>query len=139
MTSSTLQGSCLCGSVQYEINGDPQKFYHCHCSRCRKSSGTGHASNLLLQPGSIKWIKGEELLKFYKVPEAKRFARQFCATCGSPLPRQVKDTDLVIIPAGSLDGEPKIRPQARIFWDSRASWSCSGDTIPVYSEYPTQS
>jgi hypothetical protein len=137
MTSPTLRGSCLCGSVQYEISGDPKKFYHCHCSRCRKATGTGHASNLLLQPGSIRWVQGEELIRSYKVPEAKRFARQFCVTCGSPLPRQVKDTDLVIIPAGSLDNEPVIKPQARIFWGSRASWSCHGDDeLPVHAEYP---
>lgn len=137
MTQSTLRGSCLCGAVQYEISGDAQRFYHCHCRRCRKASGTGHASNLIVKPGSIKWAKGEELIKAYKVPEAKRFARHFCSLCGSSLPRYVKETNFIVIPAGSLDVEPTIQPQARIFWDSRASWSCGGDGIPVYSEYPT--
>lgn len=137
MTQSTFRGSCLCGAVQYEISGDAQRFYHCHCSRCRKASGTGHASNLIIKPGSINWIKGEELIKAYKVPEAKRFARHFCSLCGSSVPRYVKETDFIVIPAGSLDSDPTIHPQARIFWDSRASWSCGGDGIPVYSEYPT--
>ncbi|MHB8622083.1 MAG: GFA family protein [Sulfuricaulis sp.] len=137
MTQSTLRGGCLCGAMQYQINGHPQKFYHCHCTRCRKSTGTGHASNLFVQPGILTWLKGEELIKSYKVPEAKRFTRQFCTACGSPLPRQVKDTDIVIIPAGSLDDEPTIKPQARIFWGSRASWSCSGDGIPVFPESVT--
>ena len=136
MTQATLHGSCLCGAVQYEISGDPQRFYHCHCSRCRKASGTGHASNLLVRPGTIKWIKGEELVRIYKVPEAKRFSRWFCSVCGGPLPRFAKETDMVIVPAGSLDTEPPIKPQSRIFWDSRAGWSCSDDDLPTYSEYP---
>lgn len=135
MTEPTLRGSCLCGSVKYEITGEPKKFYHCHCRRCRKSTGTGHASNLFVQPGSLKWIKGEELVRSFKVPEAQRFTRQFCANCGSPLARQPKDSDMVIIPAGSLDSDPPMKPQARIFWESRASWSCSGDGLPVYAEY----
>jgi hypothetical protein len=137
MTQNTFRGSCLCGSVQYEITGDPQRFYHCHCSRCRKASGTGHASNLLIKPGAIKWINGEDLIKAYKIPEAKRFTRCFCSLCGSVVPRYVKETDFIVIPAGSLDSDPTIQPQARIFWDSRASWSCGGDDLPVHSEYVT--
>jgi hypothetical protein len=137
MTQPTFRGSCLCGSVQYEITGDPQRFYHCHCSRCRKASGTGHASNLLIKPGAIKWIKGEDLIKAYKIPEAKRFTRCFCSVCGSALPRYVKETDFIVIPAGSLDSDPTILPQARIFWDSRVKWSCKGDGIPVHPEYPS--
>lgn len=136
MTQAILHGSCLCGAVQFEINGDPKRFYHCHCSRCRKATGTGHATNLFVQPATLTWLKGEELMKLYKVPEARRFSRQFCTVCGSPLPRQVKDTDSVIVPAGSLDNEPAIQPQARIFWDSRAGWSCSADGLPVHGEYP---
>ncbi len=136
MPQTTLQGSCLCGAVRFEISGEPKRFYHCHCTRCRKATGTGHATNLFIQPGSLSWTRGEELINAYKIPEAKRFTRQFCTTCGSPLPRQVKDTDIVVLPAGSLDNEPQIRPQARIFWQSRAGWSCGGDGLPVHAEYP---
>lgn len=137
MTSTTLRGSCLCGSVQYEISGEPQKFYHCHCQRCRKATGTGHATNMFLQPGSLKWIKGEELIRRYKVPEAARFTNSFCSNCGGRVPRYVKETDAVILPAGSLDSEPPIRPQVRVFWGSRAEWSCDTGGLPTYSEYPT--
>ena len=94
--------------MQYEISGEPAKFYHCHCQRCRKATGTGHASNLFLQPGSINWLKGEELIRLYKVPEAKRFSNCFCTNCGSRVPRYAKEVDAVIIPAGSLDSEPTI-------------------------------
>lgn len=131
MIEPVFRGSCLCGSVQYEISGEPKKFFHCHCQRCRKASGTGHASNLLIKPGKIK---GEELIKAYKIPEAKRFTNRFCSNCGSSMPRYVKETDFIVIPAGSLDSDPTMHPQARIFWDSRADWSCSDD-LPVHAEY----
>jgi hypothetical protein len=136
MNSTPLRGGCLCGAVEYEIRGEPSKFYHCHCSRCRKSTGTGHSSNLFVQPATLEWLKGGELVRSFKIPEAKRFTRQFCASCGSPLPRQLKDTDIVIAPAGSLDVEPALRPQARIFWESRAGWSCGAEALPVHPEYP---
>ena len=134
--TTTLTGSCLCGSVQYEVTGEIQRFYHCHCQRCRKATGTGHASNLLVTPHtSITWVKGEDLLARYKVPEAERFFNCFCKNCGGPMPRVVPELDGVLIPAGSLDTPSPLPAQARIFWDSRAEWSCTDD-LPVFAEYP---
>ena len=136
MAQFTLKGSCLCGAVAYEVTGEPKRFYHCHCSRCRKVTGTGHASNMFFQPGALKWIHGEEQVRTYKIPEAKRFTNSFCATCGSRLPRQAKDSDVVLIPAGSLDDEAPMKPQARIFSESRASWSCTDGELPIYPALP---
>lgn len=136
MSEMMLKGSCLCGAVRYEVTGDPQRFYHCHCARCRKSSGTGHATNLMLTNAQLTFSQGEALLKRYKVPEAKRFTRQFCANCGSSVPRVVPEIGAVVIPAGSLDSDLSLKPQARIFWDSRADWSCDGDALPRHAEYP---
>jgi len=133
-----LRGSCLCGAVRYEVSGEPKRFLHCHCSRCRKATGTGHATNLFLQPATLTWVSGEDQIRSFKVPEAKRFTNAFCATCGSRLPRQAQGSDIVLIPAGSLDDEAPIRPEARIFSGSRASWSCGAEALPEHSEYPPQ-
>ncbi len=136
MAQVTLKGSCLCGAVHYEVTGDPQRFYHCHCSRCRKASGTGHATNLMMTNAKLVFTAGESLVKSYKLPEAKRFTRQFCGNCGSSVARNVPEIGAVVIPAGSLDDETPIKPQARIFWDSRTDWSCDGDALPRQSENP---
>lgn len=137
MSDVKLGGSCLCGAVQFEINGEVQRFYHCHCSRCRKLTGAGYASNILVTPeSSLTWLSGEERLQRYKVPEAERFYNCFCSRCGSPMPRVVPALDGVLIPAGSLNDEPPLQPQARIFWDSRAAWSCLVDDLPTFAEYP---
>lgn len=136
MSQVTVKGSCLCGAVQYEVTGETKRFYHCHCQRCRKATGTGHASNLVITPQtSISWLQGEDQLARYRVPEAERFYNCFCQKCGGPMPRVVPELDAVLIPAGSLDTPAPVAPQGRIFWDSRAEWSCS-DELPVYAEYP---
>lgn len=132
---STLSGGCLCGAVRYTVNGEAQRFYHCHCSRCRKASGTGHASNLFVQ-GTLTWNSGEELIRTFKLPEAARFANSFCEVCGSRMPRFIEKVGMVFIPAGSLDDEPDLRPQARIFLDSRAQWSCDEAALPGFGQYP---
>lgn len=137
MTDTNINGSCLCGAVKYNVTGNAVRFYHCHCQRCRKSTGTGHASNLLVAPvTSITWLQGEELLGRYKVPEAERFYNCFCTQCGSPMPRVVPELDAVLIAAGSLDDEPPVHPQAHIFRGSKANWSCEAGDMPHYAEYP---
>jgi hypothetical protein len=136
MSSAEFSGSCICGSVSYEITGEPRAFYHCHCRRCRKASGTGHASNVILNLDTVKWTAGEDLIGKYKVPGAKRFGTVFCTHCGSPLPRIAPDLSYAVIPAGSLDTDPPINPTARIMCDSRVAWSCEDDSLPAWAEYP---
>jgi len=136
MSNLHSSGSCLCGGVSYEITGDAGRFWHCHCSRCRKASGTGHATNVLLKPDSVAWTAGEDLLRSYKVPDAKRFATVFCSVCGSLMPRVAPDLSIAVVPAGTLDEDPGIRPQGRIFQDSRTQWSCDHAELPFFDTYP---
>ena len=136
MASETFAGGCLCGAVRYEISGDVRTFLHCHCLRCRKASGTGHASNLIVKPDEARWISGENKLCSFKVPDAERFRTVFCSDCGSPLPRVAPDMSMAVIPAGSLDKEPTATPVGRIFWESKASWSCDNSELPHWAEYP---
>lgn len=135
MEPKTLAGSCLCGSVRYTVRGEPQRALHCHCSRCRKATGTGHASNLFVA-GTLTWDAGETLVHQFKVPEAKRFTNAFCSECGGRVPRSAAGSGTVMIPMGSLDDDPGIAPQARIFQGSRANWSCSGQVLPEFDTMP---
>lgn len=134
--NAELSGSCLCGKVHYTAQGEPEHFYHCHCSRCRKVTGTGHASNLFLR-GTLRWDGGEALIKRFKLPEAERFSNTFCGECGARLPAFLEAIGMVFIPAGSLDTDPAFMPQARIFQGSRASWSCDTRDLACFDEYPS--
>jgi len=136
MSDIHLSGSCLCGSVAYEIDGEMLYFNHCHCERCRKATGTGHATNIIMKPSAARWTAGEDLLRHYKVPEAERFATSFCSECGSLMPRIAPDLSFALVPAGTLDKDPGVTPERRIFQDSRASWSCKADDLPAFEQYP---
>jgi len=117
-----MKGSCLCGGVVYEIDPPFKIFQYCHCSRCRKFTGSAHAANLFVLPSQFRWLKGEEQLGRFEHPEAKYFATGFCTKCGSSTPWAVKGGVNIVVPAGTLDEDPEIKPQQSIFWDSRACW-----------------
>jgi hypothetical protein len=109
---------------------------HCHCSRCRKGTGTGHATNLLAGPDQLQWLSGEDNISRYDLPTAKSFSKWFCRLCGCPVPRPSRNGRFVVIPAGSLDDDPPIRPTDHIFWGSRAPWSCPHGGLPTHETYP---
>ena len=133
MEEKELGGSCLCGAVHYRVRGPWLRFMHCHCSRCRKATGSGHATNLFTLAENFRWTKGQSVVRRYELPTAARFTTTFCGQCGGRLPSVSRDAKTVNIPAGSLDDVPDIMPQARIYWGSRAPWSCD-DTLPRYEE-----
>ncbi len=136
MSEQALHGGCLCGAVTFELSLPIMAMYHCHCSRCRKGSGTGHATNIRAVPAQLRWLTGETLITRYRLPTAQRFGKWFCSQCGSPLPRVVAENNFVVVPAGSLDELPAETPTAHIFWQSRAPWSCASGSLPTYEGYP---
>jgi hypothetical protein len=131
-----MKGSCLCGSVVYEIEPPFSVFQYCHCSRCRKFTGSAHAANLFVPPTQFKWINGADQVGKYAVPEAKYFATAFCKHCGSSLPWETQGGKTMVIPTGTLDEDPGIRPQQNIFWASHADWLSESSELPKYDERP---
>ena len=58
-----LTGSCLCGGVKYEIDSELPAVTNCHCSLCRKMSGSAFASGATIPTSSFRLVAGQELLK----------------------------------------------------------------------------
>jgi hypothetical protein len=132
MSSSAITGSCLCGSVKFEVTPPFAAFRYCHCSRCQKASGSAHAANAFLPPTQFKWLAGESLVKLFKLPGAKRFAVAFCTECGTRVPHKTGEN--MLIPAGVLDADPGVRPESGIFWKSKAAWYVSPDEMKKFDE-----
>jgi hypothetical protein len=136
MSEQKVTGSCLCNKARYEIIGNMGVFQYCHCSRCRKVTGSAHASNLFVAPGDFKWLSGEDWVGRYDPADSKYFATCFCKNCGSTLPWLSKSGRVVIIPAGTLDGDPEIKPSQNIYCGSGADWYVHASTLPENEEMP---
>ncbi len=134
--SQPIKGSCLCQAVKYQFHGPEYTFQYCHCSRCRKFTGSAHGSNIIIDPKNFEWLSGEDMVGRFEHPEAKHFATCFCRNCGSSLPWMSQSGVSVVIPAGTLDEDPGIRPTQNIFWKSRAPWREEVSALPHYDELP---
>jgi hypothetical protein len=130
-----VRGSCLCGQVVYEVEGAIDVIRHCHCGRCRRARSAAHATNAQIDPTRFRWLRGDNLLESFKVPDAERFTQTFCRECGSPMPRTYPKRPAIGIPMGSVDGDPGSRPREHIFAASKAPWYEIADSLPQHAEY----
>ncbi len=127
-----IQGSCLCGGVRFEISGNVSAIGQCHCSLCRKVSGTASNSALLTARGSLRWTQGEELAQIYTRPTG--WTTAFCRVCGSPLPLPHPSGKLFWLPAGLLDDDPGTRVEQHIYVGSKAAWDEIAGTALQYKD-----
>ncbi|HEV7367707.1 GFA family protein [Arenibaculum sp.] len=130
-------GGCLCGAVTFRIAGEFGSFFLCHCARCRKGTGSAHAANLFSTAAEITWLSGNDGIKSYTVP-GTRHERSFCTECGSALPSLQMNGALLVVPAGSLDDAPDMRPDAHICFASRARWDAGLEELPKIDGLPGQ-
>ena len=105
--AEVVDGSCLCGGVRYEVELPFLRANHCHCSLCRKHSGTFGLSQGRVPREQFRLLEGEELLHVYR-PETGTVVKVFCSVCGSSLfGGHWPEGDEVSIRLGSLDGDPE--------------------------------
>jgi hypothetical protein len=130
-----VRGSCLCGGVRFEVRPPFRIALHCHCSRCRKHSGTFGLTQARVPRERFRLLQGEELIRVY-APEGGK-VKAFCRECGSSLfGGDWPDGVEVSIRMGAFDDDPGIRPQAHVFVDSRAVWDViPDDGLPRHPQY----
>ena len=133
-----LTGRCLCGGVRFEIDDALGPIVCCHCSVCRRVSGSAFASNATVRTAAMRIVAGRELLTEYQ--SSGNMIRAFCSRCGCPMfGRYPTNDSLRRIRVGSLDGDPGQRPSARIFMASKAPWFEGTEHLESFEEAPPQS
>jgi len=122
--------------VHYEITGPVLDFQYCHCSRCRKFTGSAHAANLFTRKEHLEWVRGADAVQTYKLDATPGFATAFCSRCGSSLPNMSSTGKFWVVPAGTLDTDPALKPRRSIYWESRAPWFVETGELPHHSALP---
>ena len=135
-TDGVLRGSCLCSSVAYEVTGPFKVVHNCHCSRCRKARAAAHTTNGFTAMGDVRYTRGADTLRTYRLAEARFFSQVFCPTCGSGMPRLDPERGVAVIPFGSLDDDPGRGADDHIFIASKAPWYEITDDLPRFDETP---
>ena len=128
-----IRGSCLCGRVRYEIRGALGPASHCHCSMCRKAHGAAFGTYSRVERRDFRFVSGEDDVQAYA--SSPGIARSFCRHCGATLQYITDATPgSFALALGTLDDDPKVRPESHIFVRSKAPWFEITDTLPQHMD-----
>ncbi|WP_437672087.1 GFA family protein [Sorangium sp. So ce131] len=106
-------GSCSCGAVRFRVRGEPALVGLCHCTSCRKETGS-----VFMAYAVWPWAS------FETEGETRCWdGRSFCPTCGSRLFSLREEHGEVEVKLGCLDDAPTdLAPGQEIWIKRREHW-----------------
>jgi hypothetical protein len=129
-----LTGRCLCGAVTYAVADAFHYAMYCHCSNCRRATGSAFKPFAGVPREKLSIVQGEQYVRTYG--DGENFDVH-CRECGSLLYSVVREGTYVHVTMGTLVDEPSIRPSKHIFVGSKANWHDITDDLPQYEAFPT--
>jgi len=136
INSRALRGRCLCGTVEYAVADEFAYALNCHCSQCRRATGSAFKPFAGIARDKLRITKGDDSLTIYGEGACHDV---HCRACGSMLYSVVRDGAFVHVTMGTLVDAPSIRPSAHIFVGSKAPWFTITDDLPQYQEHVVRS
>jgi hypothetical protein len=135
-TEIEASGHCLCGAVRIVVGGTPVRMAHCHCKDCQRSTGTGHASNVIFKDADVT-ITGETKGHTVTADSGNASTRHFCPACGGRMfGTNTGRPGMVVVPVGIFDDMSWFAPQAVLYTKSRPAWDMTTDSVPNFEAMP---
>lgn len=126
-----LEGGCYCGDVRYQASGYPLRVMHCHCTICRRTSGSAVVTWITFPVVEFQWTKGTPT----GLKSTGPATRNFCSKCGSHMVFTIDGAKELDITVGSLDNPNTFQPMYHIFNDTRIPWMKLLDGLPTYDDW----
>jgi hypothetical protein len=128
-----LKGGCLCGAIEYEVADEFQYALICHCSQCRRATGSAFKPFGGIERGKLAVTRGKDHLRIFGDVMTHD---AHCRACGSLLYSVVGEGTRVHVTYGTLVDAPTLQPQAHIFVGSKAPWYTIRDSLPQHADFP---
>ncbi|MBI3199325.1 MAG: GFA family protein [Rhodospirillales bacterium] len=130
-----LTGKCFCGAVHYAVPDEFLYAMNCHCSNCRRTTGSAFKPFAGIARAKLTVARGRDKLMVFGDEGAND---THCRVCGSLLYSVVRDGAFVHVALGTLVDAPSIRPTMHIFVGSKAPWFTITDDLPQYEGHAAE-
>jgi len=127
------KGMCLCGDVQFHVTGSFGEVRYCHCSQCRRVTGSAFSANAKINIDNWSIKSGNSLINEFE--HRPGILRAFCSKCGSPVYSKVKsDPKHIRVRLGSFESIQDTEITGHVWVSAKASWYNIQDALPCYLE-----
>lgn len=133
------RGRCLCGSVRFEVEGEPRIVAHCHCEDCQRMTGAGHSTGAMFAADKFQ-ITGETAQYKLLADSGNEVTRVFCKSCGSPIYGRNTGMDgFLTVSLGTFEDSSGFTPDVVVFARNRKPWDAMDDGIETFGAQPSWS
>lgn len=133
-----ITASCFCGQVELFCGHPLGPGSYCHCTDCRKSTGSAFSVAIPFAANRFEVRRGR-IGSFTSTAESGHvLTRNFCLDCGSPLfGTSPQHPGRVYVKAGVLDDQTCVQPTHQSWCQSRVGWSGIDPALPAYPKGKT--
>ena len=132
-------GQCVCGSVRYVCEGDPERVTVCHCLWCQRRTGTAFGTEVVFQEKNVTFSGDAPASYRHTSDESGRWLEiYFCARCGSNLGFRLQAVAGVrTVPAGTFDDATFLEHVKfrHVFARTRRQWNELTSDVEVYERH----
>ncbi len=114
-------GSCLCGAVRYDIDGDVTRTSKCWCVMCQKQHGAAFAPYANVASSALRFTQGQDAITRYR--SSPDVERTFCKVCGSNLTWQMDSyREFIGVTLGTFDTPYEGQVTQDLHIESKPGW-----------------
>jgi hypothetical protein len=115
---------CACGQAQITVEGEPQMHGLCHCTNCKRRTGSAFGISAYFQKSTVREQRGEmSVYAFRHAAQGHDQARHFCSRCGTTLFWTVSTLpDLIGIAGGCFADDGLPAPSYSVTHGKKEAW-----------------
>lgn len=131
--SAPVTGGCLCAGVRFAIRGPVREAAYCHCSDCRKCTGSAFNVSVAVERRHFEILAGCPQGFTKTAASGNELTRHFCADCGSPLfTSSPRHAEMFYVKAGALDDPTLVKPTYQSWTRSAVPWATTEAGLRSY-------
>ena len=135
-SSATVSAQCACGRVRLEIDYPAFWAWHDHSRPTQLAHGAAYATYVGVWRSRFRITLGHQRIVRFE-DKARRTARSFCATCGTPLLfERSRSRGMVNVPRALFETRTGREPRYHIALEQSPEWAYRGEPLGPLKGYP---